>query len=149
MSKHPILARAAETDAFVADCPTREILDRLGSKWVSLIIVALADRPHYFGELLKRIEGVSKKMLVQSLRMLESYGLIGRAPVPAGAVVKVRYELTEQGQSLVEPLFAVYVWAQRNTDVMLSNQESYRRTDHGGGADRPRAPKLPSSTLGL
>ncbi|WP_063746976.1 helix-turn-helix domain-containing protein [Streptomyces canus] len=128
MSTHPILASAAETDAFSADCPTREILDRLGSKWVSLIIVALADRPHYFGELLRRIEGVSKKMLVQSLRILESYGIIDREPKKVGAVVKVCYRLTEQGKSLVEPLFAVYAWAQQNTDTMLSSQEVYNRT---------------------
>lgn len=127
MSTHPILARAAETDAFAADCPTREILDRLGSKWVSLIIVALADRPHHFGELHRRIEGVSKKMLVQSLRILESYGIVDRTQEAVGAVVKVRYGLTEQGQSLVDPLFAVYDWAQRNTDAMLSNQQAFFR----------------------
>ncbi|PSM40396.1 transcriptional regulator [Streptomyces dioscori] len=128
MSIHPILADAAETDVFTVDCPAREILNRLGSKWVSLIIVALADRPHYFGELLKRIEGVSKKMLAQTLRILESYGLVERESKIFGSVVKVRYGLTEQGTSLVESLLTVYAWAQQNTEAMLSNQEAYRRT---------------------
>jgi DNA-binding HxlR family transcriptional regulator len=127
VTANSILARAADTDAFAANCPTREILDHLGSKWVSLIMVALADRPHYFGELLKRIQGVSKKMLVQSLRTLEGYGIVDRTPEPHGAVVRVRYRLTEQGQTLVDPLFAVYAWAQQHTDAMLSSLEAYDR----------------------
>jgi DNA-binding HxlR family transcriptional regulator len=58
-------------DAFLAGCPTRELLSTLTDKWAALVIAALADGPKRHGELARRIAGVSQKMLTQTLRALE------------------------------------------------------------------------------
>ena len=65
-----------------ADCPTRRILDRIGDRWTVLIVGALWDGDARFSELRRRIEGVSQKMLTQTLRGLERDGLVRRTVYP-------------------------------------------------------------------
>ncbi len=65
-------------DVYAEDCPTRQVLDRIGDKWTTLIIGLLHERPMRFSELQRRIAGISQKMLTQTLRMLERDGLIRR-----------------------------------------------------------------------
>ncbi|HEY3867711.1 MAG TPA: helix-turn-helix domain-containing protein [Actinocrinis sp.] len=98
-------------DAFVAQCPTREVLDRISSKWVSLVLVALADGPSGYRELLRRIEGVSPKMLTQTLRFLEEDGIV-RLEYTADVPARSSYELTDLGRTLLPVLAAVKQWAE-------------------------------------
>ncbi len=63
---------------FSTECPTREIMGRLSEKWTLLTLAALMDGPMRFGELHRKIEGISKKMLTKSLRNLEADGLVIR-----------------------------------------------------------------------
>jgi len=77
-----------------ADCPTRRILDRIGDRWTVLIVGALWDGSARFSELRRRIEGVSQKMLTQTLRGLERDGLVRRTVYPE-VPVRVEYTLTE------------------------------------------------------
>ena len=92
------------------DCPTRRILDRIGDKWTVLIVGALGDEAVRFSELRRRVEGISQKMLTQTLRSLEDDGLVSRT-VTAQVPVKVEYALTDVGQSLRAPLKALEDWS--------------------------------------
>ena len=112
-------------DVYSADCPTRAILDRLGSKWTGLVLVILAERPHHFGELRRRIPGSSKRMLVQTLRMLERDGLLTRTVIETTNPPMVRYALTQLGRTLVVPLHAIHEWAEANIAQILAARESH------------------------
>ena len=109
-------------DVFNALCPTRQALDRIADKWASLLVLLLAERPHRFGELKRRIDGISQKMLTQTLRNLERDGLINRqafATVP----VTVEYSLTPLGETLVGPVSAIRDWAEGHIEEVLAAQE--------------------------
>ncbi len=97
-------------DPYRQGCPTRHILDRIGDKWTVLVVGALGTDRLRFSELLRRIDGISQKMLTQTLRALERDGLVARRAyleVP----VRVEYELTAAGLSLREPLRALEQWS--------------------------------------
>ncbi|MGC5165928.1 winged helix-turn-helix transcriptional regulator [Luteimicrobium sp. DT211] len=112
----------AYVDAFSAECPTREVLDRISSKWVSLVLVALADAPSGYRELLRRIEGVSPKMLTQTLRALETDGIVlarRSTDRPSRSV----YALTDLGRTLLPVLAAVKLWAEDHLPEVLRARE--------------------------
>jgi DNA-binding HxlR family transcriptional regulator len=121
-------------DPYAADCPSRQVLDRIGDKWTVLVVIALTDGPLRYSELATRIERVSQKMLTQTLRGLERDGLVTRT-VQAGVPPRVDYELTPLGRSLLAPLTALEQWAtehigqiaearQRHDDEIEARQKS-------------------------
>jgi len=113
------LASSFPEDAFVAGCPTRTVLDHVMSKWAPLLIAALSDgEPLRWSELRRRAEGVSEKMLAQTLRTLEEDGLVRRE---ARAVVPphVEYSLTPLGQELADRLVPLLAWMADNASVLL------------------------------
>jgi DNA-binding HxlR family transcriptional regulator len=109
-----------------ADCPTRHILDRIGDRWTVLIVGALWDGPARFSELLRRIEGISQKMLTKTLRGLERDGLVHRTVYPE-VPVRVEYKLTEAGSTLREPLSALQEWSITHLAGVSASQEAYDR----------------------
>ena len=109
-----------------ADCPTRHILDRIGDRWTVLIVGALWDGSVRFSELRRRIEGISQKMLTQTLRGLERDGLVRRTVHPE-VPVRVEYTLTEAGRTLREPLRALEEWAITHLGDISASQEAYDR----------------------
>jgi DNA-binding HxlR family transcriptional regulator len=125
-------------DAYLANCPSRQLLDRLSDKWVALILAALgSDDSHRSGgdsrgepramrysELSRRLAGVSQKMLTQTLRSLERDGLLTRTVVPT-VPVTVTYQLTDLGLSLHHLMHAIKDWAEDHMDQVLAN-----RADH-------------------
>lgn len=113
-------------DPYDANCPTRRILDRIGDRWTVLIIGALGDGPARFSELRRRIDGISQKMLTQTLRGLERDGLVLRT-VYAEVPVRVEYALTEAGRTLLEPLAALQAWAVEHLADVSSSQDAYDR----------------------
>jgi DNA-binding HxlR family transcriptional regulator len=127
-----------EYDAFLADCPSRQLLDRISDKWVALILAALgrdgprpgtncADsepRPMRYSQLSRRLAGVSQKMLTQTLRSLERDGLITRTVRPT-VPVTVTYQLTGLGLSLHHVMCSVKEWAETHMDEVLANREQY------------------------
>ncbi|MEU4243863.1 helix-turn-helix domain-containing protein [Actinoplanes sp. NPDC026619] len=113
-----------ETSAYAKDCPSRQILDRIGDTWSVLIVVMLADGPHRYTELAKRIEGVSPKMLTQTLRGLERDGLITRT-VHAVVPPRVDYALTSLGQSLYALVEGLEKWAEAHIDDVQAARENY------------------------
>ncbi|MFR9730036.1 winged helix-turn-helix transcriptional regulator [Saccharopolyspora sp. MS10] len=105
-------------------CPTRVVLDRVGDRWTSLVVLNLADGPLRFTRLRSAIGGVAPKVLTQTLRAMERDGLLNRtahAEVPP----RVEYELTELGQSLREPIRAITGWAEAHVSEILAARERY------------------------
>lgn len=108
------------------ECPTRQLLDRIGDRWTVLVVGTLSDGPHRFSEIARRVDGVSQKMLTQTLRALESDGLVTRTVFPE-VPPRVEYELTEVGQSLREPLHALEEWAAEHMVHVLASREAALR----------------------
>jgi DNA-binding HxlR family transcriptional regulator len=113
-------------DPYDANCPTRRILDRIGDRWTVLIIGVLGDGPARFSELRRRIDGISQKMLTQTLRGLERDGLVLRTVYPE-VPVRVEYALTDAGQTLLDPLAALHAWAVEHLADVSSSQQAYDR----------------------
>lgn len=106
-------------------CPVRDVLDRIGDKWSMLMIIALASRPHRFGELHRAIPDISKRMLTQTLRDLEGDGLISRH-VFATSPPSVEYRLTPLGTSLLKPLAMLVDWADRHHGEISAARERFQ-----------------------
>ena len=106
-------------DMFQADCPGRQILDTVTSRWGVLILIALRERPHRFAQLRDRIEGVSEKMLSQTLRGLTRHGLVLRTVTPT-VPVQVTYSLTPLAHDLTDRLTSLVTWIGAHTDTMLA-----------------------------
>ena len=114
----------ADYDAFLAACPSRQVLDRISDKWVTLVLAALAGGALRYRDLCRVIAGVSQKMLTQTLRGLEQDGLINRqafATVP----VTVEYSLTPLGESLCEVIESLRAWAYANADEVSAARQRY------------------------
>ncbi len=110
-------------NAYQAACPTRQLLDRISDKWVVLVLALLAGGPKRFSVLKREIEGISQKMLSQTLRALEADGFVVRrafATVP----VTVEYELTTLGRSLNDAMVPVRAWANANMPRVLKAREA-------------------------
>jgi len=117
-------AAAREYDAFMAGCPARKLLERIGDKWVSLVLTALAGGSQRYSDLRRRIAGVSEKMLTQTLRAMERDGLLTRT-VTAGVPVRVDYALTPLGASLLPVVAAVKAWAEAHMPEVEEAQRVY------------------------
>jgi DNA-binding HxlR family transcriptional regulator len=109
---------------YAKDCPSRQVLDRIGDTWSVLTVVLLADGPRRYTELAKQIQGVSPKMLTQTLRGLERDGLISRT-VHAVVPPRVDYELTDLGRSLLTLVHALENWAESHIDDVLDARARY------------------------
>ncbi|WP_280220704.1 winged helix-turn-helix transcriptional regulator [Nocardia neocaledoniensis] len=128
MSTRTAAERRAEAgaayNAYLAECPARQLLDRIGDKWVSLAINALADGPLRYSEVNQRLAGVSQKMLTQTLRNLERDGLITRTVLPE-VPVRVEYELTPLGEELLPVMRTIKSWAEQHMGQVLSARAAY------------------------
>lgn len=106
-------------------CPSRTVMRHLTDRWTPLIVAALSEQPvARFGELKAMIQGVSPKVLTQTLRSMERDGLIERR-VTASVPPRVDYELTALGTTLIEPMTALRHWAQDNMQAVLEARERY------------------------
>ncbi len=97
----------------LADCPVRGVLDQIGDKWSTLLVMILAEGPRRFGALRRAVPDVSQRMLTQTLKDLQRDGYVKRRVLetqPPG----VEYRLTELGASLSEPLAGLIAWAEAN-----------------------------------
>ena len=124
MSLQPTDDLALLPDPYRQGCPTRSVLDRIGDKWTVLIIGSLRQGPRRFSQVRRTIEGISQKMLTQTLRDLERDGLVTRTVYPQ-VPIRVEYELTALGHSLLEPLSALEVWAKENFESVVTARLTY------------------------
>lgn len=121
-------------DALNAHCPSRSVIELLADKWTLLVIWSLGPGPMRFGELRRQIEGVTQKMLTQSLRSLERDGLVTRT-VYATTPPSVEYALTPLGDSITAVTGQMCRWAELNMgQVMLA------RRDYDQAAEPPAEP---------
>lgn len=130
-------ARQAEVkskyNAFLAACPSQQLLGRISDKWVALTLSALGSgptcdaqqpAPMRYSELARVLAGVSPKMLTQTLRSLERDGLVTRTATPT-VPVTVTYELTELGQSLHGTVRQIKKWAEAHMDDVIAARADY------------------------
>ena len=96
-----------------ASCPVRDVIDHLGDKWSTLLIIALSGGPLRFGALRRTVPDISQRMLTQTLRDLQRDGLIERQVFPTKPP-SVEYSLSPMGQSLLDPLAMLVGWAERH-----------------------------------
>jgi DNA-binding HxlR family transcriptional regulator len=111
-------------DLYARDCPTRLLLDRVGDKWSVLILLLLGDGDLRFNALKRRIDGVSQKMLSQTLRSLERDGLVTRE-VEATVPVTVTYGVTPLGSELLDALRLMTDWAETRMSEVAAAQGRY------------------------
>ena len=104
------------------ECPSREILEHLTNKWSVLVLRCLSEGVHRFSELKQRIEGVSEKMLAQTLKMLEQDGFILRTVYPV-VPPKVEYQLTITGSQAAEKINYLIGRVERSLPEILENKE--------------------------
>ena len=112
--------QSAAGSAFLADCPTRLVVEILSDKWAVLVIFGLS-QPRRHGELVDLIGGISRKVLTQTLRRLEQYGLVERH---AEAPRRVEYSLTDLGRTLIEPIEVLTNWARDYGGAIADFQEA-------------------------
>ena len=115
-----------EFDVYARDCPTRAVLEHLTSKWGVLVLAALRERTYRFSELRRRVDGVSEKMLSQTLRTLEQDGLIARVAYPE-VPPRVEYNLTELGREAAELLVGLVSFIERRMPQMIKAQQTRAR----------------------
>ena len=104
--------------------PLADVLGRIGTRWTVYVIIALTQGPMRFSELKRHVEGISQKMLTQTLRDLEADGLVTRTVTPI-IPPRVDYELTAMGMELRTPLAGIAEWATRNGPAITRS-----RADH-------------------
>jgi DNA-binding HxlR family transcriptional regulator len=113
MGTSRIPAAPPPPNVFDPNCPTRQVLDRIGDRWTVLVVLTLLDTTLRFTELRRAIPGVTPKALTATLRGLERDGLVERR-VFAEVPPRVEYTLTPLGRSLEEPLRAIREWAEEH-----------------------------------
>jgi DNA-binding HxlR family transcriptional regulator len=115
-------------NAYATNCPTRLVLDRIADKWAVLVLGLLADEPVRFNRLRRQIEGISQKMLSQTLKSLERDGLVSRKVTPT-VPVTVEYSITPLGETLAATVDGLRLWAETHIEKVLAAQQQY---DAGG-----------------
>lgn len=110
------------------DCRTRRGLELIADQWTMLVIVALREDTKRFSQLHAQIEGISKKMLTQTLRALERNGLVKRVVYPVVPPI-VEYSLTPLGQTLIEPIWALRDWSEQYIEEVERVRAEYDQKD--------------------
>ncbi|QQQ75338.1 helix-turn-helix transcriptional regulator [Saccharothrix sp. 6-C] len=122
----PDLRPYGGVDAYLRTCASRAVLDLLTNKWVCLVIGALRPGTLRFGELRRRLDGITQKMLTQTLRDLERAGLVHRAVYPS-VPPRVEYRLTPLGDNVGGLMDAIRVWSETYIEDIRAAQEEYDR----------------------
>jgi DNA-binding HxlR family transcriptional regulator len=109
---------------FASPCPSRDILKHVSSRWGVLILISLRDGTHRFSELRKRIDGVSEKMLAQSLQALEADGFVSRISYPV-VPPHVEYSLTAMGEDVARHVAALADWIEVNVPQVMAARQAF------------------------
>ena len=110
------------------NCESRQALELISDKWTALVVYALVDGPRRHGELRRTVDGISQKMLTQTLRRMEGEGLVNREVLDR-VPPHVEYSLTPLGRTLEKPLVAICEWAMEHLDELRE-----ARAGHAGAA---------------
>ncbi|WP_068024546.1 winged helix-turn-helix transcriptional regulator [Nocardia mexicana] len=115
-----------EADVFARNCTSRPVLQNVASRWGTLALVALREGPFRFSALRRRVDGVSERMLSQTLQALERDGMIHRE-VQQSIPPRVEYTLTDLGARVADHLEALIVTLETNMDTVHEAQAAYHR----------------------
>jgi DNA-binding HxlR family transcriptional regulator len=107
-----------------SQCPVRDVLDRVGDKWSTLVVSALASGAQRFSALAREIPDISKRMLTETLRELERDGLLTRTVYPTKPP-SVTYELTPLGHEMLAAMAALLRWANMRHDTVRAARRRY------------------------
>ncbi|UZE01124.1 MULTISPECIES: winged helix-turn-helix transcriptional regulator [Pseudomonas] len=122
-NSEPFSAAVRRGDVLSADCPSREVLKHMTSRWGVLVLVMLLGGMHRFSELRRKIGGVSEKMLSQTLQELEADGLVNRKSLPV-VPPHVEYRLTPLGREAAEHLEVMVNWIEEKIPQIMSVRRS-------------------------
>jgi|TARA_Y100001934_G_scaffold261930_1_gene335847 DNA-binding HxlR family transcriptional regulator len=122
--KSPKLSERFERgDLFAAPCPSRDVLNHVSSRWGVLVLIGLRTGTHRFSELRRKIDGVSEKMLAQTLQALVKDGFVSRVSHPVVPPF-VEYSLTPMGEEVSEKVMALADWIEENFARVLEARDS-------------------------
>ncbi|HEJ7282013.1 helix-turn-helix transcriptional regulator [Serratia marcescens] len=110
-----------------ADCPSRIVLDQIADKW-SMMVLEVLREPQRFNAIKRRLDGVTQRVLTQTLRKLERNGMVHRK-VLDGRVLGVEYSLTPLGKSLQGPFSILFDWTLGNIEAIQECQRKYDEQD--------------------
>lgn len=117
-----LLERIRTGEVLARDCPSRDILNHVCSRWGVLVLVVLLDGMHRFSELRRKIGGVSEKMLSQTLQSLEHDGFVDRKALPV-VPPHVEYRLTAMGEEVALQMDGLTTWIEQNLPRILEARE--------------------------
>ncbi len=118
------MSQQPDWNVLVSTCPSRTSLARIANKWTAMVVVVLGRGTLRFGDLRTAVEGISGKVLTETLRDLERDGLVERH-VYAEMPPRVEYELTTLGCTLHTPLLALSRWAEEHIAEVLEARDAY------------------------
>lgn len=121
MTASTLSQQLRDGNLFAEQCPSREVLKHVTSRWGVLILVALRDGTHRFSDLRRKVGGVSEKMLAQSLQALEQDGFINRVSYPV-VPPHVEYSLTPLGEQVSDKVAALADWIEQNLPQVLAQR---------------------------
>jgi DNA-binding HxlR family transcriptional regulator len=127
MSDSHLLETTSPWSVFDSNCPTRQVLDCIADKWTVLIIRRLADGTLRFAQLRRAVDGISQKVLTNTLRSLERDGIVTRK-IYASVPPKVEYSLTTLGRSLCNLVEGICTWAEANIEQVQAARKAYTHT---------------------
>jgi len=117
--------RMRRGELFSVECPSREILKHVTSRWGVLVLVALMEGTHRFSELRRKVGGVSEKMLAQTLQYLEKDGFVNRVSLPV-VPPHVEYTLTPLGEQVGQQVDSLADWIETNLPKIIKEQQKKR-----------------------
>ncbi|MFE2038425.1 winged helix-turn-helix transcriptional regulator [Streptomyces scopuliridis] len=124
MTKTGTAGTAERPDVNRSICPSRLVLEHVTSRWGVLVLAALLERSYRFSELRREIDGVSEKMLAQTLQTLERDGFVHRDAKPV-IPPRVDYTLTELGREAAEQVWGLARWTERRLDEVFKARQAY------------------------
>ena len=121
-STSKLSTRMRRGDLFATQCPSRDVLKHVTSRWGVLVLVALMEGTHRFSELRRKVGGVSEKMLAQTLQHLEKDGFIDRVSHPV-VPPHVEYSLTPLGNEISRQVGSMADWIETNLPKIMKAQQ--------------------------
>lgn len=111
-------------DSQESPCHYQRVVHLVSNKWTLLVFYELESGALRYNDLKKRIEGVTQKMLTQTLRLMERDGLVRRVVHPS-VPPAVEYSLTPLGQTLIAPMKMLHQWTDHHYDEVLEARRAY------------------------
>ncbi|MHA6528994.1 winged helix-turn-helix transcriptional regulator [Paenibacillus sp. BAC0078] len=118
------VSKSKQSDISLSNCGYSKVLDIISNKWTVLVIYAMEKGGIRYGEMLRRVEGISKKMLTQTVRKLERDGLVGRH-ITLTVPPSVEYSLTPLGETLLQPMKELRQWGRVNYNQVVEARANY------------------------